>query len=160
MSVMGPTVWAAPTGKDQGLSYSATVSGRGATALHGWCWWLGKGCHQPPAHATAGWTLAGSRWACGLHPGTGGGAGMELQQGWLMPLAYDFWGWPGGWRLARSETLRFTLVAVPGGSTLSEGLERDFFRPSSSLPAASKRVDSNAARSSEPAFSLARSSMA
>lgn len=77
-----------------------------------------------------------------------------------MPLAYDFWGWPGGWRPARSETLRFTLVAMPGGSTLSEGLERDFFRPSSSPPAASKRVDSNAARSSEPAFSLARSSMA
>lgn len=47
MSVVGPTVWAAPMGKDQGLSCSATVSGGGATALHGWCWWPGKGCHPP-----------------------------------------------------------------------------------------------------------------
>lgn len=88
------------------------------------------------------------------------GTGTELQCRQLRPLTYDLWGWPGGWRPARSETLRFTLVVVLEGSALSEGLERDFFRPSSSPPAVSKRVDSNAARSSEPAFSLARSSMA
>jgi len=87
-------------------------------------------------------------------------AGSELQRRRLMPPADDFWGCPGGWRPARSETLRFTLVPVPEGSAFSDGLERDFFRPSSSPPAASKSVDSNAARSSEPAFSLARSSMA
>lgn len=44
---MGLTVRAAPTGKDQGPSCSATVSGGGAAALPCWCWWLGKSCHLP-----------------------------------------------------------------------------------------------------------------
>lgn len=147
MSLMGLTEWAAPTGEDQGLSGSATTSGGG------------------PAWLVPAWHAAQMDGSCRVLAGTWPppqcqGAETELQHGWPMPLAYDFWGWPAGWRPVRSETLRFTLVAVLEGSTLSEGLEWDFFRPSSSPLAASKSVDSNAARSSEPAFSLARSSMA
>lgn len=129
---------------------------------HGPAWLVlaaAVGLSRPPARAADTRTHAGSRQAHGLRP-RAGGTGTELQCRQLRPHTYDFWGWPGGWRPARSETLRFTLVVVLEGSALSEGLERDFFRPSSSPPAVSKRVDSNAARSSEPAFSLARSSMA